>query len=171
VRGAGDPRAEFCELEYGRLVGMLTLYTSDRDLAAELAQEALARACRHWRRVRNMDAPTAWLYRVALNLANSIFARRRAERRAYAQAAVLDAPVPEHPGWDEVVALRQALGVLAPRQRAAVVLRYYADLPVAEVASLMRCRPGTVRALTHQGLQRLRIELAPLEVKENCDAG
>jgi RNA polymerase sigma factor (sigma-70 family) len=157
-------------MEFGRLVGMLTLYTSDRDLAAELAQEALARACRHWRRVRHMDAPAAWLYRVALNLANSAFARRRAERRAHAQAAILDAPVAKHPRWDEVVALRQALGVLAPRQRAAVVLRYYADLPAAEVASLMRCRPGTVRALTHQGLQRLRIELAPLDLEEARDA-
>jgi RNA polymerase sigma-70 factor, ECF subfamily len=78
VSRAGDPRAEFCQTEYGRLVGTLTLYTSDPDLAAELAQEALARACRHWRRVRDMDEPGAWLYRVALNLANSTFARRRA---------------------------------------------------------------------------------------------
>jgi DNA-directed RNA polymerase specialized sigma24 family protein len=68
---------------------MLTLYTSDRDLAAELAQEALARACRHWRRVQHMDAPGAWLYRVALNLANSAGARRRADRRARADAVVL----------------------------------------------------------------------------------
>jgi RNA polymerase sigma-70 factor (ECF subfamily) len=157
-------------MEYGRLVGMLTLYTSDRDLAAELAQEALARACRHWRRVQHMDAPGAWLYRVALNLANSAFTRQRAERRAHAEAVALNAPVAEGPGWDEVIALRQALGVLAPRQRAALVLRYYADLPVAEVASLMRCRPGTVRALTHQALERLRVELAPLDLEEARDA-
>jgi RNA polymerase sigma factor (sigma-70 family) len=158
-------------MEYARLLGMLTLYTSDRDLAAELAQEALARACLHWRRVQHMDAPGAWLYRVALNLANSAFARRRAERRARADAALLvSATRPAGPDLDDVVTLRQALVGLAPRQRAAVVLRYYADLPVDDVASLMRCRPGTVRALTHQGLQRLRAELAPLELEEATDA-
>lgn len=167
---AGDPRVEFCEAEYARLVGILTLYTSDRELAADLAHEALARACQHWRRVRHMDAPRGWLYRVALNLANSAFARRRTQRRAEVDAAILSPPDSRLIDQADVVALREALGDLAPRQRAAVVLRYYADLPVADVASLMRCRPGTVRALTHQALERLRAELVPLELQEVEDA-
>jgi RNA polymerase sigma factor (sigma-70 family) len=153
-----------------RRTGPSTRSPSDHELATELAQEALARACRHWRRVRHMDAPGAWLYRVALNLANSTFARRRVERRAHADAAVLTKPLVEEPRTDEAVALREALSVLAPRQRAALVLRFYADLPVAEVASLMHCRPGTVRALTAQALERLRAELAPLDLEEAQDA-
>jgi DNA-directed RNA polymerase specialized sigma24 family protein len=66
---------EFCEAEWPRLVGSLSLYTGDADLAEELAQEAVARVCRHWRRVRTMDAPAAWLHRVARNLAHSHFRR------------------------------------------------------------------------------------------------
>ena len=56
---------EFCEAEWPRLVGALSLYTGDADLAEELAQEAVVRACRHWRKVRSMEAPAAWLHRVA----------------------------------------------------------------------------------------------------------
>ena len=72
----------FCEDAYPRLVGLLTLYTGNANLAEDLAQEALARAIRHWRRLQRMESPKGWLYQVAINLANSWFVRRRAERRA-----------------------------------------------------------------------------------------
>jgi RNA polymerase sigma factor (sigma-70 family) len=154
---AGDPRVEFCEREYPRLVGGLTLYTNDRDLAQDLAQEALARACQHWRRLQRMEAPGAWVWRVALNLANRNFARRRRRRHAE-QAAAVDL-VSRDRDRAGSLALRAAVAALPKRQRVAVTLRYYADLPVSEVADLMRCREGTVKALTHQGLDRLRQRL------------
>lgn len=164
---AGDPRVEFCEREYPRLVGGLTLYTNDRDLAQELAQEALARACQHWRRVQRMDAPGAWLWRVALNLANRSFARRRRRRHAEAGAAVGSISIDRDGAG--VLDLRAAVAALPKRQRIAVMLRYYADLPVSEVADLMHCREGTVKALTHQGLDRLRRRLDDREeVSDAC---
>ena len=85
---------DFCTAEYPRLLGTLTLYCNDRGVAEELAQEALARACVSWPKVRGMDAPGAWIHRVAMNLANSHFRRRGAERRAQQENAGLwsDAP-------------------------------------------------------------------------------
>ena len=74
--------ATFCAAQHGRLVGSLTLYCGDRDVAEVLAQETLVRVCRDWNRVRTMAAPAAWAHRVGLNLANSWYTRRRAERRA-----------------------------------------------------------------------------------------
>lgn len=71
----------FCVEEHPRLVGALSLYCGDRALAEELAQDALTRACRDWRKVRNFAAPGAWTHRVAMNLANSYFRRRAAETR------------------------------------------------------------------------------------------
>jgi RNA polymerase sigma factor (sigma-70 family) len=50
----------------------------------------------------------------------------------------------------------QALAELPAKQRACVVLRYYEDLGVDEVASLLGCRPGTVKSQTARGLQTLR---------------
>ena len=63
----------FFRAAYPRLLSALTLYTGDRDLAAELAQEALAlaRAHRRWPSVSAMDSPGGWAHRVAINLANS----------------------------------------------------------------------------------------------------
>ena len=70
--------------------------------------------------------------------------RRRA--RVPAAEAIMSEP-------DE---LWDALATLPARQRAAVVLRYYADLPVAEIGAALGCRPGTVKSLLHRGLGELR---------------
>jgi len=61
-------------------------------------------------------------------------------------------------GADE---LGDALAALPTRQRAAVVLRYYADLPDADIARTLRCRPGTVRSLIHRALADLRKTIEP----------
>jgi RNA polymerase sigma factor (sigma-70 family) len=55
----------------------------------------------------------------------------------------------------------QALGRLPGRQRAVLVLRYFADLPEAEVASILDCSPGTIKSSTSRGLKRLRRTLDP----------
>lgn len=149
-------QAAFCRREHPRLVGALTLYSGDRGLAEELAQEALARACRAWPRVAAMAAPGAWVHRVAINLAKRHFRRQRLWQAVLRRHAGR-APDDHH---DEDVAatlaVRAAVAALPPRQRTALVLRYYSDLPVAEVAAAMGCAPGTVKALTHKAVARLR---------------
>ncbi|MEV6983549.1 sigma-70 family RNA polymerase sigma factor [Sphaerisporangium sp. NPDC051017] len=57
--------------------------------------------------------------------------------------------------------VRNALGKLPARQRTALVLRFFADLPEAEVADLMGCSPGTVKSHTHRGLQAMRRLISP----------
>ena len=52
--------------------------------------------------------------------------------------------------------MRKALLGLPERQRAAIVLRFYEDLPEAQVAEILRCRPGTVRSLVTRGVQAMR---------------
>jgi RNA polymerase sigma-70 factor (ECF subfamily) len=152
---AGDSLSAFYQAEYPRLVGALTLYCGDRELATELAQEAMARAWRLWPRVRKFNSPAGWVHRVGINLANSAY-RRAIVRRRFQDA---------HPAGDEGVAapdigtalaLRAAVAALPQRQRTALVLRYFVDLPVDQVADIMRCRPGTVRALTTQAINSLR---------------
>lgn len=143
-----------------RLVGALGLMCGDVHVAEELAQEALARTWAHWDEVRELGDPasSAWAYRVAMNLCRSWVRRRVAERRALARLAADARP---HIGQDlaDYAAVRAAVRRLPHRQRAAVVLRYYADLPVADVASLMGCAPGTVKSLTNLAIQGLRRQL------------
>jgi len=143
----------FCEAEWPRLVGALSLYTGDADLAEELAQEAVARVCRHWRRVRAMDAPGAYLHRIARNLAHSPFRRRRAGERAQTRAGEVLTSV--GPG-DDAVTLRAVVSSLPERERDAIVLRFYLGYSVRETADALDCPEGTVKTLTHRAIGRLR---------------
>jgi RNA polymerase sigma-70 factor (ECF subfamily) len=154
----------FCERMYPRLVGALTLQCGDTELAKEVAQEALTRAWQHWPRVSGYESPEAWVFRVALNLSASRFRRATRERRALAQAASL----PPAGVADETdrMAIRAAVSALPPRQRAALVLRYFADMPVDEVAHAMDCAPGTVKSLTAKALDSLRTRLGR-EIEED----
>jgi RNA polymerase sigma-70 factor (ECF subfamily) len=161
----------FCVDEHPRLVGALSLYCGDRAVAEELAQDALSRACRDWKRIRLLGAPGAWTHRVAINLANSYFRRAAAEARAR-QRLQREESSRTAPGLDRAAALdiRKAVASLPRRQRTALVLRYYVDLPVSQVAEAMDCPEGTVKTLTRKSIESLRQSLPLRELKEVGDA-
>lgn len=149
--------ATFYVDQFDQVRGSLVLFTGDRQLAEELAQEAFVRVCQHWERVRTMDAPGAWVHRVGINLAISRGRQTRSEVRAHhrlraERAAVLD--VDPSAGTDG--ALRSALLDLGPDERSVIVLRFYADLSVAQVATILQIPEGTVKTRTRAGLASLR---------------
>jgi RNA polymerase sigma factor (sigma-70 family) len=153
--GGMDRLEEMCRQEYPRLVGMLGLYCGDADRADDLAQEALVKLCTHWRRVRRMDAPEAWLRRVALNLAHSYYRRRGIEHRMN-QIVARRQPARSEAVHDvETLALLRSL---PHKQRAAVLLHHYLDLPVREVARVLDVPEGTAKTLVHRGTRKLRAE-------------
>ena len=157
----------FCAEMWPRLVSGLSLWCENVAVAEELAQEALVRTWERWDRVRLADSPEAWTWRVAINLSRSRRRRAGAERRAMRRLRADAQPAADDPpSLDED--LRRALLQLPPRQQQAVVLRFVSDLPVASAAEAMDCAEGTVRALTHQGLEQLRLVLGvrPTDRKE-----
>ena len=114
-----------------------------------------------------MASPHAWLSTVGLNLARSWWRRRYAEQRANRRMAAGgrdDAPGAEP---SDVLAVRSAVAGLPERQRAALVLRYYGGLSLAETAEALGCAEGTVKSLTHKAIVRLRQSLA---VRESWEA-
>ena len=146
---------QFCREQYPRLVAMLSLYCHDAAIAEDLAQETLERACASWPKVRGLDDPSAWTWRVARNLAHSAFRRRAAARRALARVEARARPA-DAPDLTTAVQLRAALGALPRRQREALILRYLDDRSVVETARAMGCAEGTVKALSAQGIAALR---------------
>ena len=150
-----DEPAAFCRSIRDRLVGSLTLYCGDRAVAEELAQETLVRVWERWDRVGAMASPEAWTYRTAFNLASSWGRRRSAERRANRRSLPVDdlATTPDTP---TVEAVRAAVAALPPKQRAAVVCRFYLAMTVADTAETLGCAEGTVKSTTHQALASLR---------------
>jgi RNA polymerase sigma-70 factor (sigma-E family) len=155
------PRDDFEELwrdHFRSVTRTAYLITGDPQEAYDCAQEAFVRALQRWSKVGSLEKPEGWVHRVAANLAISS-ARRHRFPRTIQTPSVVSAPEPPD---DE---LRRALLQLTPAQRAVIALRFYLDWSVGEVAEALGKAPGTVRALTHQGMQRLR-ESAPQETTD-----
>lgn len=149
----------FLRREHRRLVGALSLYCGNAEVAEELAQEALYRACRQWAEVGSMASPGAWVHRVGINLANSTYRRRKAEWRANRRSAQSDSALSADLDQAAVLAVRQAVAALPARQRAALVLRHYGGYSGVEIAELLGVTEGAVKQLTHRAITSLRTQL------------
>jgi RNA polymerase sigma factor (sigma-70 family) len=148
-------------VEYVRVARTAFLITGDREDARDLAQDAFALAWRKWAEVSQLDHPGAWLQRTVAFLSLNWRRRRNTERRKEFY------PSPPSDVDEVGLDLREALQQLTPSQRAVVVLRYYADLSVEQVAQAVGKRPGTIRALSSQALSRLRSRIERTEVNRN----
>lgn len=148
--------------EYPRVRASMALVCGDLHLAEEVSAEAFARALERWSRVRRMRSPGGWVHTVALNLLRRRQRRAHLERRLqrYLDPARVEADHAELIGQRDPV-LWAALVSLPPRMRTAVVLRYVADLPEAEIAEVMGVSRGTVAAALHDARRRLAAVLAP----------
>jgi RNA polymerase sigma-70 factor (sigma-E family) len=128
------------------------LMTADREEARDLTQETFVRAFQRWGEVSGHERPGAWLQTVVARLAIS-WHRRQAVR--FKRTTGWGDEASEEVQADEPVVLR-ALRSLTVAQRTVVVLRFYADRSVEDVARTLGKRPGTVKALTAQAIDRLR---------------
>lgn len=137
------------------------LITGNEAQAEDLAHDAFIRVAGRFGDIRDQAAFGPYLKKTVVNLANSYFRRRRVER-AYLERQSLD---PEHRGeaLDHDPAEREAmwrqLMVLPPRQRAAIVLRFYEDMTEQQTADILGCPVGTVKSLVSRGLDVLRREV------------
>jgi RNA polymerase sigma factor (sigma-70 family) len=140
---------EVYEARYRDLVRLAYLLTGSTEVAEELVQDAFLAARGSWASVRE---PYPYLRSAVVNRTRSWGRRLQLERRhATARAdATVDLQADEL--WD-------ALATVNERQRAAIVLRFYEDLPDEEIATLLGCRPATVRTAIHRGLAALRKEI------------
>jgi RNA polymerase sigma-70 factor (sigma-E family) len=168
-------RAQRVEAEFERFVADSTdallrtayLISWDPAEAEDLVQECLLAVARRWPRVRRMEHPHAYARRVLINLALD-GADRRSRRRHELGAddpgavdQVADAgSARELQSVDARSELLQALGTLAPRQRAVLVLRYFEDLSEAQVAAALGCSVGTVKSTASRALARLQAAMS-----------
>lgn len=135
--------------EHPRLIATLLLMTGDIDLATEGVDEAFARALEQWDRVRTMESPTGWTFRVAINHARRTARRRSLERRLLLRRTT-EARVPAPAGeiWHIVSDLPQ-------RQREVVVLRHIGDLRESEISDVLGISRSTVSSTLSDAHTRL----------------
>jgi RNA polymerase sigma factor (sigma-70 family) len=120
--------------------------------AEDCFQETFLAALRAYPRLRADSAPRAWLLTIAHNKAIDHLRASRRERTAELDAAGEDPPVADAAVW-------RAVAELAPRQRAAVALRYIGDLSHREIAAAIGCSEEASRRSLHDGLETLRRKL------------
>jgi RNA polymerase sigma-70 factor (sigma-E family) len=150
---AGAEKTNFGDFyagHYSDLVRLATLLSGSADAAPDLVQDCFVRLHGHWTAVHD---PLPYVRRSVVHACAS-------HHRSMARGRRLPTPEAQDSqlGADE---LEDALAKLPARQRAAVVLRYYGDLPDADIARALRCRPGTVRSLIHRALADLRKVIEP----------
>jgi RNA polymerase sigma-70 factor (ECF subfamily) len=132
-----------------RLINAIRFSVGDDDLAVEVVDEAMTRAFDRWSDVATMANPSGWVYRVASNRARNRFRRLRLERQRPQHVRLVHDDVVSDPG------LARALSQLPADQRSVLVLRFYLDWSVDEVATALGLAPGTVKSRVHRGLRRL----------------
>lgn len=142
-----------------RMLRTAVLLTGDRHLAEDLVQSAYAQAFARWRLVARADNPVAYVRTILMRLFLSDRRRRRVGE------------VPWEPGADVAAApadpalrllLLEALGTLPRKDRAVLVLRYFDDLPFAEVADQLGLSPAACRTRASRALARLRTHFPDL---------
>lgn len=136
------------EKHYDHLVRLAYLISGQASQAEEVVQDAFLRTHQAWAKVRD---PLPYLRTTVVNGCRSLGRRQQLERERRPRA-----PEPVGLCADE---LWDALATLSDRQRAAIVLRFYCDLPDHDIAAVLGCRRATVRTSVHRGLAKLRKEI------------
>jgi RNA polymerase sigma-70 factor (sigma-E family) len=165
--GTGDsPEAAVGALYQASALGLIRLayvIVGDRPTAEDVVQEAFFGLYRNWDRVDGADAASRYVRASVLNGCRSVLRHRAVRRKGLAKVRQTSLAEPPSDASPEAVVLCgeeqeeviRALGRLPHRQREALLLRFYLDLPDDQIASVMGIRPGTVRSTAHRALEAL----------------
>jgi RNA polymerase sigma-70 factor (sigma-E family) len=154
------PLARLYEEHSARAFRLAYLLTGDRDLAEDLVQDAFVKLIGRFADLRSPESFDVYLKRTVVTLSYGLFRRRRTERAYLARKRGLaertSDVLPDFERRDELWAQLQRI---APRQRAALVLRYYEDLSEQQAADVLGCSLRTVKSLVRRGIQAMRDQL------------
>lgn len=155
----GDAAAAVTDLfraHHLELVRLALVMTGDLATAEDVVQDAFERLHRGWRGLRQPSSSLAYVRSSVLNGCRSVHRRAAVARKHVPRLAEPDVSAPDAASAaDDRGAMAAALRSLPRRQREVLVLRYYLDLDVAEIADTLRIAPSSVRAANTRGLAAL----------------
>lgn len=178
-RGDVDAFGELVERYSGKALRTACLITGRRNLAEEVVQEAFIQCYRSIRGLRAPETFAAWFFRVLTRVSWRLAARDKGTLSLEAlsngekESLLVDESMFVLAEAKEIEQLVQAaLRKLSVPLRTTVVLRYYNDLSIQEIAKVLGCREGTVKSRLHNALKQLADELKRLgwEVSSECEA-
>jgi RNA polymerase sigma factor (sigma-70 family) len=136
-------------IEFPAVMRTVYLILHDLDRAEDVVQDAFVQLLKHWKKVSRYDRPGAWVRRVAIRLAMDSMQRER--MRSLLERKVEPPRMPFPADVDVLRAIRDLSGM----QRATVVLFYFEDRPIAEVADILGCTGSTARVHLHRARKHL----------------
>jgi RNA polymerase sigma-70 factor (ECF subfamily) len=143
---------ELFSREFPRVARTIHHVLGDRARAEEVTQDAFLELLKHWATVAAYDRPDLWVRRVAIRKAQR--ERHRAWRRVELERSTSDSSIgvePPTPAPEVLSAVRR----LAPKQRAVVVLFYFEDRPMTEIAEILECSESTAWSQLHTARKHL----------------
>ncbi|MCP3991642.1 MAG: sigma-70 family RNA polymerase sigma factor [Actinomycetia bacterium] len=141
---------DFYSQHRSRLVGALTSFVGDIDMAAEAVDEAMARAFARWSRLKRHPEPAGWVFVTARNVA-----RRNAKRRGRQPSHIDEATTAEPPGGEMWLLVAD----LPDRQREVIVLRHIAGLTERAIGDALGITRGTVSSTLRDAYRSLNIAM------------
>ncbi|WP_260609728.1 SigE family RNA polymerase sigma factor [Streptomyces sp. WAC06614] len=154
AEGPGD-FDEFAAARWDRLVRIAFLLTGDFHEAEDLVQTTLIKVHGRWHRLRP-ESLDAYVRRALVNTQRSRLRRRTISQLLMSRLPDEAALAPSGPAVEEQDAMLRLLHVLAPRQRAVLVLRFWEDMTEEETARVLDCSVGTVKSQASKALRKLR---------------
>lgn len=146
VTDADDDFVALYQRSYSSMVRLATLLVDQVDVAEEVVQDAFLAVYRRW---SSTDDPGAYVRTCVVNRCRDVQRRRRLRRQRIHLGSV-------DPTVHEPELLRDAIGALPTNQRVTLVLRFYEDLSIPQIAEVMGTRQGTVKSWLHRALSQLR---------------
>ncbi|MEU8400973.1 sigma-70 family RNA polymerase sigma factor [Nonomuraea sp. NPDC048892] len=163
-----DDFSEFFKETYPALLAIMRLRTQDDNLAADISQETMVLALRHWQKVCGAEQPTAYVIRIAINVWRRLQTSKLTRERATDLTREDEAPgaqLAQEPPDEQVIGaamVRWALDRLPPRQAEVAIRHYILDHDVKSIATELRISPSTVRSHLQKARGSLRELLQPL---------
>lgn len=149
AREISDSYEWFFRAEYPQVVRSAYLVVYDQEAARDVAQEAFVQLLRHWNKVSKYEKPEAWVRRVAIRLAVKV---AKKQRTLTPLIDGHDTPATQQMGDPD---LARAVAQLPGKQRVAIVLFYFEDRPVSEIAEILDCSEATAKVHLHRARKKL----------------
>ena len=148
---------------YERYYRLAYSYMRNEDDALDVVQESAYRAIRDCRKVRNKDYLSTWIYRIVVNTALDMLRRKKKEN--------ITEDLPEIPVEDQYqdLELRTVLNQLDDKSRTIILLRYFEDLKLEDIADIVGDNLNTVKARLYRSLKKLRLNLEAEHYREIPD--
>lgn len=165
IRGDRLALQQLLKLEKEKLYRMAYTYVKNEEDALEIFQQTVLQAIESVHQVKEPEYFSTWLTRICINKALSVLKKKK-------KLIVLDEVEDRRTATDASVDIAQqldvasALGLLPEKYKTVLLLRFYQDFTVKQIADIMECPEGTVKTVIHRGLALLKKELKGVYVDE-----